>query len=73
MPVEILDDRTFYHGKKLEQKVLSTMPLAVYEVLKNGITYFSMCGMIGLEEFDRQWLTDPEVVSILRKYGWTIP
>jgi Fe-S-cluster containining protein len=69
-PVEILEDRSFYHGDKLKQKILSTMPLAVYEILKSGLSYLSMGGIPEMKDFDRLWLTDPEVMSILRKYGW---
>ena len=68
IPHWVRSDRSFYHPDKLPERVLSTMPILVYEVLKSGLTCFSKAGIKGLENLDAEWLADPEVSAIYRKY-----
>lgn len=65
---EILYDRSFYY-RELERPVITCMPIAIYEILKGGVSYFSMGGVPGLESLDMEFLTDPEVRPIMRRYG----
>lgn len=68
MSQDLLLDCSFYYGK-LESPVVSFMPIAVYEILKNGTFYFSRGGIPGLERLDQEFCNDPDVLSTLRKYG----
>jgi Fe-S-cluster containining protein len=68
IPHGVRSDRSFYYPEQLAERVLSTMPIMVYEILKSGLTCFSKAGIKGLEDLDRQWLADPEVSAIYRKY-----
>lgn len=67
-PVEIMFDRSFYY-RNLDQTIISFMPIAVYEILQSGTYYFSAGGVPGLENLDQEFYTDPEVLSILHRYG----
>jgi hypothetical protein len=44
------------------------MPIMVYEILKGGLACFSNAGIKGLEGIGTQWLADPEVAVVYRKY-----
>jgi len=68
VPIEIMSDCSFYY-KDLERQVLTFMPIGVYEILKSGTYYFSEGQVQGLENLDMEFITDPEVLAILRKYG----
>jgi hypothetical protein len=68
MSPEMIYDRSFYY-KELENPIITCMPIAVYEILKSGVSYFSVGGVPGLEKLDSEFLTDSEVVAILRRYG----
>ena len=64
-PSEIFFDRSFYYGK-FSSRVLSFMPLTVYEILKNGTYYLSRV-VPELENLDKEFRTDPDVSSILKR------
>jgi len=68
IPHGVRSDRSFYHPEQLGERVLSTMQIMVYEILKSGLTCFSAAGIDGLETLDAQWLADPEVSAVYRKY-----
>jgi Fe-S-cluster containining protein len=68
IPRGVRSDRSFYYPDQLSARVLSTMQVMVYEVLKSGLTCYSNAGIEGLEYVDKEWLNDPEVSSIYRKY-----
>ncbi len=68
MSKEILLDCSFYYNK-LENPVVTFMPIAIYEILKNGTFYFSRGGAPGLGKLDQEFCSDMEVLSALRKYG----
>ena len=67
MSPEMLYDRSFYYNE-LENPMITCMPIAVYEILKSGVSYFSVGGVPGLEKLDSEFLPDPEVVPIVRRY-----
>ena len=66
-PADIEFDCSFYYGK-LDDRVLSYMPLTIYELLKNGTYYFSHV-VPYLKDLDSEFCAEPEVSSILRKSG----
>ncbi|MFC1846476.1 SEC-C metal-binding domain-containing protein [Chloroflexota bacterium] len=66
-PSEVEYDLSFYYGE-LGDRVLSYMPLTVYEILKNGTYYFSRT-VPYLKDLDRDFCSDSEVSSVLRKYS----
>jgi Fe-S-cluster containining protein len=68
IPHVVRSDRSFYYPDQLAERVLSTMQIMVYEILKSGLTCFSAAGIKGLETLDAQWLADPEVSAVYRKY-----
>jgi Fe-S-cluster containining protein len=68
IPHGVRSDLSFYHLEQLSERVLSTMQIMVYEILKSGLTCFSAAGIKGLEALDAQWLADPEVSAVYRKY-----
>lgn len=65
---EVLFDRSFYYVKELENPILFPMQLGVYEILKCGLSYFSIHGVKGLENLDQEWFSDSEVRAIYQKY-----
>lgn len=66
---DMMTDYSFYY-QNLDKFVITFMPLAVYEILKSGVSYFSMGGIPGLEKLDSEFLTDPEVKPIFLRYGF---
>jgi len=68
MSPEILYDCSFYY-RELENPVITCMPIAVYEILKNGTYYFSEGRIPTLQHLDYEFLSDPEVIAILRGHG----
>jgi hypothetical protein len=68
MSPEIMFDRSFYY-KKLETPVVTCMPIAVYEILKSGPSYYSAGPLPGFKNLDLEFYSDPEVVPILRRHG----
>ena len=66
-PSEIEFDRSFYYGK-LGDRVLSYMPLTVYEILRNGTYYFSLV-VPYLKDLDGEFCADPDVSSVIKRYG----
>jgi len=68
IPTEIMKDDSFYY-RNLGRFVVTIMPLVVYEILKNGVSYFSRGDFPGFENLDYEFWGDPEVVPILRRYG----
>jgi Fe-S-cluster containining protein len=68
MPIEVRNDYSFYY-RNLERFVITNMPIAVYEILKNGTYYLSAGKVPTLKDLDYEFLTDPEVVAILRRHG----
>ena len=64
---DCFSDLSFYYGK-LENPIVSFMPMLVYEILQNG-TYHLSSSSIGLDNLDKEFCSDPDVISILRKYG----
>lgn len=66
--LDFLTDCSFYYNK-LERPAVTFMPIAVYEIMKNGTFYFSQGGVPGLEKLDEEFCRDPEVFSVLKKYG----
>ena len=67
IPHGVRADRSFY-PEQLSERVLSTMQIMVYEILKSGLTCFSQAGIKGLEDLDARWLADPELSAVYRKY-----
>lgn len=67
-PVEIMSDCSFYY-RNLDGPAISIMPIAVYEMLKNGTAYFTGARLPGFEKLNHEFLSDPEVLSILQRYG----
>jgi Fe-S-cluster containining protein len=65
VPLEIMYDCSFYY-KNLSQHIIAFMPIAIYEILKVGTLYFSEGRVPGLEHLDREFLADPEVLSVGR-------
>ena len=66
-PSEIENDLSFYYGE-LEDRVLSYMPLTIYEILKNG-TYYLSSVVPYLKELDGEFCADPEVASVISRSG----
>jgi Fe-S-cluster containining protein len=62
-PSDVEYENSFYYGK-LGDRILSFMPLTVYEILKNGTYYLSQV-VPGLENLYNEFRTDPEVASLL--------
>ncbi len=67
IPPGIRSDLSFYPAA-LSERVLSTMQIMVYEILKSGPVCLSEARIKGLESLGAQWLGDPEVAAIYRKY-----
>lgn len=67
-PVEIMSDLSFYY-RNLASPLISIMPIAVYETLKQGTGYFSGARVPGFEKLDPEFLNDPEVFAILQRHG----
>ena len=68
LPTELMKDDSFYY-RNLERLVITNTIIPVYEILKGGVSYFSMFGLPGFENIDHEFWGDPEVVPILRKHG----
>jgi hypothetical protein len=60
---EIFTDLSFYYGK-FKTRILSFMPVTVYEILKNGTFYLSRI-VPGLEGLNSEFIADPAVLSRL--------
>ncbi|MFC1937841.1 YkgJ family cysteine cluster protein, partial [Chloroflexota bacterium] len=65
---ELLMDRSFYYGK-FQSPIVTCMQIAVYEILKTGTYYYSGAGVPGLDNLDREFCSDPDVLLRLRKHG----
>lgn len=68
MSPEIMLDRSFYY-RELENPVVTFMPIAVYEILKTGVSYYSVGGLPRFENLDYEFYSNPEVAPILGRYG----
>lgn len=68
IPEGVRADRSFYSPAQLPGRVLSTMQVMVYEILKSGVTCFSKAGIKGLEDLEEQCFSDPEVMAVYRKF-----
>jgi Fe-S-cluster containining protein len=64
----MMTDYSFYYTD-LDQTVITFMPIAVYEILKNGPIYYSSAKIPPLERLDYEFFSDPEVIAILRRHG----
>ncbi len=67
IPPGVRSDLSFY-PQALTERVLSTMQIMVFEILKSGPVCLSKAGIKGLEDLGQCWLGDPEVSAIYRKY-----
>ncbi len=68
IPPGVRSDLSFY-PQALTERVLSTMQIMVYEILKSGPDCLSKAGIKGLEDLGRRWLGDPEVSAVYRRYA----
>lgn len=68
IPTEMMKDDSFYY-RNLGRLVITNTPIAIYEILKTGVSYFSMGGLPGFENLEYEFWGDPEVLPILRRYG----
>lgn len=55
----------FYYGSTSDL-ILSNVPLMVFEILKGG--FFYLDGISGLQNIDKELLTDPKAQNILRSF-----
>ena len=67
-PLEVMNDDSFYY-RNLGKLVVTNMPLVVYEILKNGVSYICEIGLPGFEKLGYEFYGDPAVVPILRRHG----
>jgi hypothetical protein len=68
--VEATRDNSFYYGE-FSAPVIAFMPIAVFELLTEGVRFLSAGGIPGLDNLAREFYTDPEVQASLRRISAT--